>query len=106
MQCEGFSDVLLKIWSEENFAGFPLYRLVRKLKAVKKGLKLWISTNHFDSPKKHIDNIKLKLDSVQQQLDTILLDTDMHIEESNLTAQLEHWLALEESSLRQKGRDN
>jgi len=73
---------------------------------MKKGLKLWISSNHFDSPKKHIDIIKLKIDSLQQQLDTNLLDTDLHIEESNLTAQLEHWLALEESSLRNKSRDN
>ena len=62
--------------------------------------------NHFDTPKKHIDSIRKRLESLQQQLDSNLLDTDLHNEENALISQLEHWLALEESSLRKESRDN
>jgi len=60
-----------------------------KLKATKNALKTWISSNHFDSPRKHIDGIRQKLHSLQQQLDSNLLDSDLHKKEAALTTQLE-----------------
>jgi len=50
------SQVFIKAWSDENLTGYPLYKLMSKLKTVKKALKIRrISSNYFDSPRKHIE---------------------------------------------------
>ena len=75
---------------DESIVGYPLFRIICKLKATEAALKTWVSSNQFNTRRKHIDTIRKKLDSLWQQVDSNLLDPNIHKEEITLTSQLEH----------------
>jgi len=55
-----------KPWNDDGIIGYPLYRLMCKLKATKQAFKTWISSSYFDTPRQHIDGIRQKPDSHQK----------------------------------------
>ena len=104
MECEGFSSLLQSSWSNQ-YSGYPLYKLICKLKALKGALKTWSVECQVHSPRQKIDIVRATLSLVQQQIHLTPMDVQLQEEERKLTSELEYWFGLEESRLKQKSRE-
>jgi len=93
MQCASYAEVVTQAWNMAP-TGYPLFRIICKLKAVKSALKAWSKQGLLTNLAQHIDSIKKKLTEVHKNLEVAQIK------------QLEHWLALEESQLKQKSRED
>lgn len=101
MKCNGFLEVVTRAWSI-TISGYPLYRLICKLKSVKGALKTW-SKEDLYNPQQKIARIKHQLADIHNKLNQDPMNVLIHEEEA-LNQQLNHWLTLEESQMRQKCR--
>jgi len=95
-QCSGFQEVLNKAWSSQS-QGYPLFRLVNKLKSLKMALKSWRKSD-FSSPAAKINGIREE--HVRNQLAAQPLDPTLHQEELTLRKELVFWLANEEDQFK------
>jgi len=102
MDCKEFSETVQQAWNLD-FHGYPSYRVLKKLKAVKQNLKARCQANLLNSPKAHISSIRPKLNDIKVKLDLSPMDPNFQLLENGFTN--EHWLLLEDSQLRQKSRD-
>ena len=105
MQCASYAEVVTQAWNMAP-TGYPLFRIICKLKAVKSALKAWSKQGLLTNPAQHIDSIKKKLTEVHKNLALDHMVVHVHKEEVAQIKQLEHWLALEESQLKQKSRED
>ena len=85
--------------------GYLLFKVTQKLKATKSALKVWSQSNQLATRRQHIEEIRRKPSLIQQSCDLHPSNTDMHTGDNAFSVELEHWLSMEESQLRQKSRD-
>ncbi|GJX74877.1 RNA-directed DNA polymerase, eukaryota, reverse transcriptase zinc-binding domain protein, partial [Tanacetum coccineum] len=88
---DGFLDVVKDKW-KTDVEGFHMYKLVKKLKAIKPVMKNlnWKNRNLFDNVKK----LKKELDEIQTKIDAD--PTNTHIREQGVNLFKEYTLALED----------
>jgi mannosylglycoprotein endo-beta-mannosidase len=102
MSMEGFNDLLQTSWGN-SVTGYPMFKLVTKLKGLKVILKEWASLQS-NSTKYNIGKWNQNLLQIQQNLSADPFNEKLHKEEAVCKRGLEEWLAKEEEELRLKSR--
>ncbi|KAF8394791.1 hypothetical protein HHK36_018727 [Tetracentron sinense] len=97
-----FSRVVQEAW-QIRVRGCPMFRLVEKLRNVKRALKTWSKTTLGDLASQ-INSIKEELHLVQDAIQSQTSDRDLHVREQHLCRELDKLMLDEESSLRQRSR--
>ncbi|XP_077219768.1 uncharacterized protein LOC143853958 [Tasmannia lanceolata] len=96
--------IVEKAWAI-NVQGNPMYRLVQKLKEVRKDISIW-KKDVFGRIDIIVPLIRKDIEIVQAQLMSNPGNPDLSREENRLRDELLKWSAREESILRQKSRQN
>lgn len=102
-ECQGYQEICKEAWGNE-FDGNHLYQVICKLKLTKAKLREW-SKKGFSSPKDNIFRIREAMKVLQVALDLDPLSSELHVKEKELKKELELWLGIEESQMRQKSRE-
>lgn len=96
-----FLDTVREAWDSTG-DNHKLKNVWKKLKAVKEALKSLHNT-HYSQAHLKVENFRTQLENVQTRIASSG-NGELHQEEKELVNKLRHWLAIEDSILRQKAR--